>query len=37
MFQKVPKSKTAKHRVHLDLFVDDIGVEVQRLAGLGAR
>jgi predicted enzyme related to lactoylglutathione lyase len=22
--------------VHLDLFVDDIGVEVQRLVGLGA-
>ena len=35
-FQKVPEGKTAKHRVHLDLFVDDIGVEVQRLVGLGA-
>lgn len=34
--QKVPEGKTAKHRVHLDLFVDDIGVEVQRLVGLGA-
>ena len=35
-FQKVPECKTAKHRVHLDLFVDDIGVEVQRLVALGA-
>ena len=35
-FQKVPEGKTAKHRVHLDLFVDDIGVEVQRLVALGA-
>jgi predicted enzyme related to lactoylglutathione lyase len=35
-FQKVPEGKTVKHRVHLDLFVDDIGVEVQRLVGLGA-
>ena len=35
-FQKVPEGTTAKHRVRLDLFVDDIGVEVQRLVALGA-
>ena len=35
-FQKVPEGKTAKHRVHLDLFVDDIAVEVQRLVDIGA-
>ena len=39
MFLKVPESKTAKNRMHLDLVVDD-GVprdeEVARLVALGA-
>ena len=35
-FQKVPEGKSAKNRVHLDMFVDDIAVEVERLVGLGA-
>ena len=35
-FQKVPEGKTAKHRVHLDLFVDDITAEVERFIGIGA-
>jgi len=36
-FQKVPESKVAKNRVHLDLTSADVGAEVARLAGLGAR
>ncbi|HJM00347.1 MAG: VOC family protein [Acidimicrobiales bacterium] len=35
-FQKVPEGKSAKNRVHLDMFVDDIAAEVERLVGLGA-
>jgi len=35
-FQKVPEGKSSKNRVHLDLFVDDIVSEVDRLVGLGA-
>ncbi len=35
-FQKVPEGKSSKNRVHLDLFVDDITAEVNRLVGLGA-
>ena len=35
-FQKVPEGKTARHRVHLDLFVDDITAEVERFTGIGA-
>jgi len=34
--QKVPEGKPAKHRVHLDVFVDGIGVEVEHLVALGA-
>jgi len=36
-FQKVPESKVAKNRVHLDLTSANVGAEVARLAGLGAR
>ena len=36
-FQRVPESKVAKNRVHLDLTSADVGAEVARLAGLGAR
>ena len=35
-FQKVPEGKSSKNRVHLDMFVDDIASEVERLVGLGA-
>jgi predicted enzyme related to lactoylglutathione lyase len=35
-FQKVPEGKSSKNRVHLDIFVDDIDLEVQRLSRLGA-
>ena len=35
-FQKVPEGKSTKNRVHLDIFVDDIVAEVERLVGLGA-
>jgi len=35
-FQKVPEGKSAKNRVHLDIFVDDIADEVERLVALGA-
>ena len=34
--QRVPEGKTAKHRLHLDLFVSDDGPEIERLVGLGA-
>jgi predicted enzyme related to lactoylglutathione lyase len=36
-FQRVPESKTVKNRVHLDVEVDDIDAEAQRLVGLGAQ
>lgn len=36
MFIKVPESKTAKNRVHLDLATEDLEAEVARLKGLGA-
>jgi Glyoxalase-like domain len=36
-FQRVPESKVVKNRVHLDLTCADVGVEVERLTGLGAR
>jgi Glyoxalase-like domain len=36
-FQRVPESKVAKNRVHLDLTCADVGAEVERLTGLGAR
>jgi hypothetical protein len=36
-FQRVPESKLVKNRVHLDLTCTDVGAEVERLTGLGAR
>ena len=36
-FQRVDEPKTVKNRAHLDLFVDDLDAEVQRLLALGAR
>ena len=38
-FQRVPESKTAKNRVHLDVHVDEAEkpAEVDRLVALGAR
>jgi len=36
-FQRVPESKLVKNRVHLDLTCADVGAEVARLTGLGAR
>jgi predicted enzyme related to lactoylglutathione lyase len=35
-FQRVPEAKTVKNRVHLDVEVDDIAAERDRLLGLGA-
>jgi hypothetical protein len=39
LFQRVPESKTAKNRVHLDVHVDDgrKQAEVERLVRLGAQ
>ena len=34
-FQKVPEVKTVKNRVHLDVEVDNIDAERDRLVGLG--
>ncbi len=34
--QRVPEAKSGKNRVHLDLLVDDLGVEVARLVARGA-
>ena len=36
LFIKVPESKTAKNRMHLDFVSDDPAAEVARLVGLGA-
>ena len=35
-FQKVPEAKTVKNRVHLDVEVEDIPFETDRVARLGA-
>ena len=35
-FQQVPEPKSVKNRVHLDVEVDDIDAERDRLVGLGA-
>ncbi len=35
-FQKVPEPKAIKNRLHLDVLVDDIPAEADRLLGLGA-
>jgi hypothetical protein len=37
MFFSVPEGKTAKNRVHLDVSVDNLPVEVDRAIGLGAK
>lgn len=34
--QRVPEPKVVKNRMHLDLLVDDLDQEVQRLESLGA-
>jgi hypothetical protein len=36
VLQGVPEPKSGKNRMHLDLVVDDIEPEVERLRGLGA-
>jgi predicted enzyme related to lactoylglutathione lyase len=36
VLQRVPEPKTTKNRVHLDLYVDDLDGEVDRLLSLGA-
>ena len=36
VFQHVPEPKVGKARIHLDVYVDDIAAEVDRLSGLGA-
>jgi hypothetical protein len=36
-FMAVPEPKSAKNRVHLDLLVDDLAREVDRLVRLGAK
>jgi hypothetical protein len=35
-FQLVPEAKTAKNRMHPDLFAADLETEVSRLIGIGA-
>ena len=35
-FQLVPEPKTTKNRIHLDVEVDSIDFERERLVGLGA-
>ena len=36
MFVKVPKPKSVKNRVHIDLATVDLDAELDRLTGLGA-
>lgn len=36
MFHKVPETKTAKNRAHVDLITADLPAEVDRVVGLGA-
>ena len=36
VFQHVDEPKVGKARIHLDVYVDDIAAEVDRLTGLGA-
>src|SRR4051812_23941391 len=36
LLQRVPEPKSTKNRMHLDLGVQDVDVEVDRLLGLGA-
>jgi predicted enzyme related to lactoylglutathione lyase len=37
LLQGVPESKAGKNRMHIDIVVDDVEAEVQRLQALGAR
>ena len=37
LLQRVPEPKVGKNRMHLDVVVDDVEPEVQRLQALGAR
>ena len=37
VLQKVPEPKTAKNRMHLDIFVPDMEIEARRMESLGAR
>jgi len=37
LLQRVPEPKAGKNRMHLDIVVDDIEAEVDRLQALGAR
>jgi predicted enzyme related to lactoylglutathione lyase len=37
LFLRVPETKTAKNRLHIDLRPEDQGAEVERLERLGAR
>jgi predicted enzyme related to lactoylglutathione lyase len=37
VFQRVAEPKVGKARIHLDVYVDDIAAEVERLTQLGAR
>ncbi|GBE63720.1 glyoxalase [Mycobacterium sp. MFM001] len=37
LLQAVPEPKTGKNRMHLDIVVDDVEAEVDRLEALGAR
>ena len=37
LLQGVPEPKAGKNRMHLDIVVDDIEAEVDRLQGFGAR
>ena len=37
LLQGVPEPKAGKNRMHIDIVVDDIEAEVQRLQALGAR
>lgn len=37
LLQRVPEPRSGKNRMHLDLRVDDLDAEVDRLLALGAR
>lgn len=37
LLQRVPEPKSGKNRMHIDLVVDDVVPEVERLEALGAR
>jgi glyoxalase superfamily protein len=37
LLQGVPEPKAGKNRMHLDIVVDDVEAEVERLLALGAR